>query len=220
MTDYLREYKVYCLTCKNYDLERKIDAKTRCFRCTYHGRPMAMDEKCPHYSKDIVRSNSFIDSQVRWMNRHGYDPRRDKDTFCYITTMCCDILGLSDNHKYLESLRKLRSYLITFDFGKKILLDYDVYGVLVSKKIYEDYCKDNNKTLEMINNIIVPSFLEPLCDLIENNDLDNAVYLYIKMTFALLNKYKIKYLPINESNIDINNLGHGYSRERKYFVGK
>ena len=181
---------------------------------------MAMDEKCPHYSKDIVRSNSFIDSQVRWMNRHGYDPRRDKDTFCYITTMCCDILGLSDNHKYLESLRKLRSYLITFDFGKKILLDYDVYGVLVSKKIYEDYCKDNNKTLEMINNIIVPSFLEPLCDLIENNDLDNAVYLYIKMTFALLNKYKIKYLPINESNIDINNLGHGYSRERKYFVGK
>ncbi len=198
----------------------KSDATTRGFRCTYHGRPMAMDEKCPHYSKDIVRSNSFIDSQVRWMNRHGYDPRRDKDTFCYITTMCCDILGLSDNHKYLESLRKLRSYLITFDFGKKILLDYDVYGVLVSKKIYEDYCKDNNKTLEMINNIIVPSFLEPLCDLIENNDLDNAVYLYIKMTFALLNKYKIKYLPINESNIDINNLGHGYSRERKYFVAK
>lgn len=220
MTDYLREYKGYCLTCKNYDLERKSDATTRGFRCTYHGRPMAMDEKCPHYSKDIVRSNSFIDSQVRWMNRHGYDPRRDKDTFCYITTMCCDILGISDNHKYLESLRKLRSYLITFDFGKKILLDYDVYGVLVSKKIYEDYCKDNNKTLEMINNIIVPSFLEPLCDLIENNDLDNAVYLYIKMTFALLNKYKIKYLPINESNIDINNLGHGYSRERKYFVGK
>jgi len=201
-------------------LERKSDATTRGFRCTYHGRPMAMDEKCPHYSKDIVRSNSFIDSQVRWMNRHGYDPRRDKDTFCYITTMCCDILGLSDNHKYLESLRKLRSYLITFDFGKKILLDYDVYGVLVSKKIYEDYCKDNNKTLEMINNIIVPSFLEPLCDLIDNNDLDNAVYLYIKMTFALLNKYKIKYLPINESNIDVNNLGHGYSRERKYFIGK
>jgi len=141
MTDYLREYKGYCLTCKNYDLERKSDATTRGFRCTYHGRPMAMDEKCPHYSKDIVRSNSFIDSQVRWMNRHGYDPRRDKDTFCYITTMCCDILGLSDNHKYLESLRKLRSYLITFDFGKKILLDYDVYGVLVSKKIYEDYCQ-------------------------------------------------------------------------------
>ena len=53
-----------------------------------------------------------------------------------------------------------------------------------------------------------------------NNDLDNAVYLYIKMTFALLKKYKIKYLPINESNIDVNNLGHGYSRERKYFVGK
>ena len=60
MTDYLREYKGYCLTCKNYDLERKSDATTRGFRCTYHGRPMAMDEKCPHYSKDIVRSNSFI----------------------------------------------------------------------------------------------------------------------------------------------------------------
>lgn len=40
------------------------------------------------------------------------------------------------------------------------------------------------------------------------------------MTFALLKKYKIKYLPINESNIDVNNLGHGYSRERKYFVAK
>lgn len=40
----------------------KSDATTRGFRCTYHGRPMAMDEKCPHYSKDIVRSNSFIDS--------------------------------------------------------------------------------------------------------------------------------------------------------------
>ena len=24
MTDYLREYKGYCLTCKNYDLERKV----------------------------------------------------------------------------------------------------------------------------------------------------------------------------------------------------
>lgn len=99
-------------------------------------------------------------------------------------------------------------------------MDYDVYGVLVSKKIYEDYCKDNNKTLEMINNIIVPSFLEPLCVLIDNNDLEGAVNLYIKMTFALLKKYKIKYLPLNESNIDVNNLGHGYSRERKYFVGK
>lgn len=216
MKDYLNEYKGYCLTCKNYDLASKSDATTRGFRCTRHGRPMAMDEKCSSYSKDTVRSNSYIDTQVRWMAKHGYDPRRDKDTFCYITTICCDILGLEDNHKYLESLRTIRNYLLSIDVGKKILLDYDVYGVLIAQKIYDDYVVNHEKVIDMINNTLIPLYFEPLTSLIQNAQIPKAVNLYVKMTFMLMKKYKIKYLPINEKNIDVNNLGHGYNRIKKY----
>ena len=220
MKDYASEYKGYCLTCKNYDLSSKNDATTRGFRCTYHGRPMAMDEKCPRYSRDIAKSNSYISSAVSWMNNHGYDPRRDKDTFCYITTICCDILGYSDSHIYLESLRALRDYLLNSDFGKKILFDYDVYGVKVAQKVYESYTFDKENTLSMINEIIVPNYFEPLCALIQSGQFEQATNLYVKMTFVLMRRYHINYylIPIKGSQIESKDLGHGYDYGRKLAV--
>lgn len=221
MRDYQKEFKGNCLTCQRYDIYTPKDATTRGYRCTYHCRPMAMDEKCPKYAKDITRSNERIDDAVKWLSKHGYEPRKDNATFCYITTMLCDILGYPDNHIYLESLRTLRNdFLINKDFGKKILLDYDVYGSLISKKLYEEYTKNKDKVVSMLNGIIIPDFLNPLVELIERKDYENAMFLYIKMTFLLMKRYKIHYYPlaIKPEEIDTNNLGHGYSLTRKINV--
>lgn len=206
MIDYTREYKNKCLTCSNYDISSQKDATTRGYRCVRHHRPMAMDESCSSYSRNYARGNQMIESAIKWMGKHGYDPRRDNASLCYITTIVCDILGKDDDHYYLTSLRKLRNnYLMTFELGQKVLFDYDTYGALVSNYI----AKDEN-AFDYIKEVIEPNYLIPICNYIDNEDYKLATNLYLKMTFHLLDRYHLVYSPINEkpNEKQLENLGH------------
>ena len=91
---------------------------------------------------------------------------------------------------------------------------------LISIKLYEEYTKNKDKVVSMLNGIIIPDFLNQLVELIERKDYENAMFLYIKMTFLLMKRYKIHYYPlaIKPEEIDTNNLGHGYSLTRKINV--
>lgn len=214
--DYKKEFKGHCLTCKNYDIYTKSDATVRGFRCVHHHRPMAMDEKCSSYGNDITRSNQTIEDAVKWIGKRGYDPRPDKGS-CYITSICCRVLGLPDDCEYLTNLRRLRDeYMVNFDEGLTHLYKYDIFGRQISEIIESEFenPKTKIKTERMVKEILEPQYLVILNELIKCGNFACAMEAYLQMTDLLMQRYSIYEMPleVDVSTLDKQEVGHGRIR--------
>lgn len=117
---------------------------------------------------------------------------------CYLTTVMCNTLGFEDNCEVLETLRTFRdNYMMKNEEYLPLLEDYEVIGPMISNKIEQD---ENKK---WVANIMYNNFITPAIELINEQQNDTAINLYVNMTYYLMDFYNIdkKVLPSNQKNV-------------------
>lgn len=135
---------------------------------------------CQYYKQYFWRTGSCKDH---------YRNRENPSTGCYITTVVCDILGLSDNCGVLNNLRVFRDNVMQKDDSyKEMLYEYDIVGPIIAEKLSEDFNKTGNA--DFINSIF-NFYILPSSSLISKKKYDEAVERYKEMIEDLREYYKI-----------------------------
>lgn len=146
--------------------------------------------------------------------------KAEDDNFngCYITTLICSILGYTDHCYVLTEMRSFRNNIMQkeakyFD----ILLEYDVIGPIIAKRIYEEYCKMGNK--DMWTRFYQLYLLET-ADLISLEKYEEAVCKYKQMMSTLKTYFGIHDVDLTtyQENYDMSKGGHGRLKIRKLVV--
>ncbi len=105
---------------------------------------------------------------------------------CYLTTAMCDILGYEDDCSALKTLRFLRdSYMKKEVDCYDLLKEYNQFGPDICESLYQD------KNRKIVVLTMLKHYIEPAIKMINNNQYDNAIDIYIEMTNTLINKYDI-----------------------------
>lgn len=139
--------------------------------------------------------------------KNHYKNRETYSSGCYITTVVCSVLGMSDKSGVLETLREFRDNVMQKDEAyKETLYEYDIVGPVIASKINEDYKKNNN--IELVNNIF-NFYIAPTASLIKEQKYDEAVERYKEMTEDLREYYQIPKPEKIEENYDMTSGGHG-----------
>lgn len=188
----------YCGNCTYLDL-----STGNCYGKYYCNkkwdRHLATDSACPSYTKAYSRNNSTIKNAVDFSNSHT-------NSNCYITTILCDLLGLSDNNYYIETLRHFRNnYLQNNDKYKSLLVEYDIIGPMIANNLKID------KQSRMISAKVFYNYISPIVSLINDKMYEDAIIRYIMMVEKLKNLYGINRIvtcyEIDECDIKLS--GHG-----------
>ena len=145
-----------------------------------------------------------------WDHVKCVDYKEDKDSksssFCYLTTIVCNILGFADDVSYLQMLRHLRNDILQKDEQyKEVLATYDIVGPIIAKNLSEEEHK-NQIALNLLN-----LGIKPVCELLELKKDKEAIQLYKDMTNILIQGYGIT-KEIDQDyidNMDVENSGHG-----------
>lgn len=130
------------------------------------------------------------------------ESRKSVSGGCYLTTICCHILGMDDNNKYLKTLRDFRN---DFMLSKKnlyiLLIEYDVIGPRIANAIMEDPNKEDvaNKIFE--NQII------PIVSDIEDMQYNTAIKKYENMTRILKDYYHVDDTITKKIDVNVKTLG-------------
>lgn len=188
-------YEKQCGSCRHMDTnERKSLAFE--YYCEKRRAYYPLTESCQFYEADKGRNVDEI-----------YE--KDNPQGCYITTILCNILNTSDNHKYLEVLRRFRDLVLQKEFRySEILMEYDVVGPIIAENIQND-ANAHNLAVYFTNN-----YLLPIVSMIENKEFEQAIAKYIEMVNLLKNTYGVK----QDNKIidyDYSNGGHGYVFTKK-----
>lgn len=193
----------YCIDCNKLDLRDTYCGKVRCnYRTEYIIPKTSSDYNCYGYCYSYSRSSSQKKDTESYISNYN--------TGCYITTILCNILGMKDNNYYLETLRKFRNYYMQINPNHlPLLVEYDIVGPIISKKILEDPSK------EQLANKLFEQIIKKCVTLIENKQYDNAIKVYITMTEELKQAYNLNNIIISQNDIDISDplqSGHGKRR--------
>lgn len=187
-----------CSECTFLNLDKEDNGKFRCDRdYSYHyANASACGNECWAYSRDESLAKDAINRSLSYQNSSG----------CYLTTITCEILGLDDNNEYLQTLRRFRKEKLQKDNKyKEILVQYDIVGPIIAKKLKEDKYSDNI-AINLLN-----LGISKTCDFIkQGNDLE-AIRVYTTMTKLLIDGYHIDVTPTAEqiNNANLKASGHG-----------
>ena len=172
-----------------------------------YDRHLATDTACSSYTKAYSRSSSALKNAVDFSNSKT-------SSNCYITTLLCGLLCLSDYNYYINILRSFRNnYLRYNEKYNHLLVEYDVVGPKICKNLIVD---KNNR---LIAARLFYNYINPIVSLIEDKMFVDAIVRYTMMVDKLKNLYGIDRvvtdLEIAESNIELS--GHGkYVKKYKY----
>lgn len=173
-------------------------------------------EDCTHFL--LSPEHQGYSSNDYWCDRKGeyknknhsacddFCERGIANSFCYITTMVCDILHLEDDNQYLQSFRKLRNeFMQKNESCRELLVDYDIIGPVIAS------CLSSDENREMISKNLFNMVIIPVSKLVDNGENIKAIKLYSKMTNILREGYGIKTIISEEvyNNADITKSGHG-----------
>jgi len=183
-------YMGECEDCGKYYCERKCD------------RLYATTPKCSSFCEAYSRSNYARENMIS-------TSKSAQASGCYITTMLCQKLNLSDNNYYLEKLRKFRNDMKKNINDLPLLLTYDQIGPQIAEAIRNDECG------EKISAAMFSHYIIPAVTAIENNKPQTAKDIYIIMTYKLADYYGINANIVTQENVNQENLGHGRIRIRK-----
>ncbi len=186
-----------------------------CVKCTYldlktgdyygkfycdkkYERHYPLDNACGSFTKAYSRSNGEI--------RNAIDFYNSKTSSCYITTMLCNILKLSDSNYYLNTLRNFRNNYLIKDYKyKNILIEYDIIGPVIANMLIDD-SKKSFVAARMFYN-----YIQPIVSLIKDHMYVDAINSYKMMINILKKRYDINLIPTIDQieNGDIEKSGHG-----------
>lgn len=164
-----------------------------------YDRHLATDTACSSYTKAYSRSSSALKNAVDFSNSKT-------SSNCYITTLLCGLLSLSDYNYYINILRSFRNnYLRYNEKYNHLLVEYDVVGPKICKNLIVD---KNNR---LIAAKLFYNYINPIVSLIEDKMHVDAIVRYTMMVEKLKNLYGINRVVTNDeiSECDINLSGHG-----------
>lgn len=188
-----------CAKCTYLDINYGGDCYGKYYCNKKYERHLATDTACSSYTKAYSRSSSTISNSIDFSNNKT-------SSNCYITTLLCGILKLSDSNYYINSLRNFRdNYLIKNNEYSKLLVEYDIVGPMICSKLLED------KQNRIISARIFYNYISPIVSLIEDKMYNDAIIRYIMMVDKLRNLYGIDRIitskEITECNTEL--AGHG-----------
>lgn len=176
-----------CYYCKLTDEKQYIPQEyvdNLCYNDLYQSR-------CP-----VFKKNKETGSLVKDF------PEIPSDTFstsfCFITTVTCEILGKPDDDPTMNGLRGFRDNILQKDEKyHDILKMYDTIGPIIRGEIKKDVDKD--KKAESIF-----AKLERIVDIVNNGEYDRATRRYIMMTLRLVCEYGLQetYRTKRDNNFD------------------
>lgn len=136
---------------------------------------------------------------------------RNYSSGCYITTIVCDILGKEDDCEVLENMRKLRSeYLQKDERFSSILMEYDYVGPEIAGLINKEFSETQDKEVWQK---VYDNYLVRTCELVKENNFEEATNKYIQMVNSLKDYLGIKQKDITVPNYDYTTGGHGYIKK-------
>ena len=192
----------YCAAC-TYLGEREDCGKYYCDRKgEYH---YATDPRCYSFCEAYGRSTSARENMYNNSKSHS-------SSGCYITTIMCNILGMTNDNYYLQTLRNFRDNVLKKDAKNfPLLIQYDKVGPIIASCLEKD---ENNK---VIAESLFTNYIERTVSAIEEDKINTAINIYIAMTMSLAERYQIEkealIVNINEP-IDIELLGHARTRKK------
>lgn len=171
----------------------------------FHEKVFASKLECSSYCTAYSRNKSVAKSYIDYSNSH------QSSSGCFITTIVCEILNLSDNNYYLNVLRYFRNNYLQKNVNTiPILEEYDFIGPIITQNIRKDIDKTNLSKNIFLNYII------PITDKIVENDYITAIKEYTLMTKKLINRYNLNTLELTipsfnkyDYNKDYSAYGHG-----------
>lgn len=201
-------YEDYCAACTYLGESADYDGKYYCDR--KGERVLACDPRCYRYVEAYSRSNSGRENL--------YDNSRShQSSGCYLTTAMCNILGYQDDNYYLNTLRTFRDKTLKKNHKYiHLLLMYDAFGPLIATNLKNDpYNKD-------IATSLFNGYITKAVTAVENEKIEEAVNIYIAMTYTLSERYNINMhtLFIDEESLKLKTintqpLGKGRIRTKK-----
>jgi hypothetical protein len=99
-----------------------------------------------------------------------------KQSFCFITTAVCEVLGKADDCEELQTLRRYRNgWLSSHAWGKSLIDNYSIVGPLIVQSIErrsdkEEYCKR-----------LYSDYIAPSVQYVQNELPFNALEVYLEL---------------------------------------
>lgn len=191
-----------CSECTYLNLDKEYCSNDGRFWCDTKLEWHYADEaECWRYCKAYGRSDSVVKSYLEYSKKC-----QSNSSGCYLTTIACEILGMSDNNIYLYTLRKFRKEKLQKDDKyKEILVEYDIVGPIIANKLKKEINKDM-----IAKNLLRMGIAKTVYHIMNDEDLE-AIKTYTTMTKLLIEAYNIKIKPTEEQikNSNINLSGHG-----------
>ena len=187
--------------------------------CSYYqfnGGIFSGDYWCNKINQRVAEAEYY-----KYCRDYNYDEcpiyRKEESSGCFITTVCCQILGLNDQDKLLDDFRNFRDNVLQKNEKYyDTLKEYDVIGPIIANKILQD--KDQK---EMASGLY-QNALKNIHHSIMQKDYDKAVEKYYIMTLMLIQYYHLKhsYNQIKKENYHYEDFvptlaGHGRKRTKK-----
>lgn len=125
---------------------------------------------------------------------------------CYITTICCQMLGYPDNCEVLTLMRSLREdYLKTTSEGIRILQEYDQIGPMISANLAQE---NISVAIELLRTFLIPS-----AKATKEKQYKRATATYLNMFAELKERYGLMDIAVDYSlDTPMEILGKGRKR--------
>ncbi len=195
-----------CAECTYLDLNYGNDSSGAFWCDKKCERHLATDPECGNFCRAYNRNSNTISNAIDCSNSHNSEG-------CYLTTMLCNVLKMTDNNIYLQTMRKFRQNILQKDEKyKSILVEYDIIGPKIAEALSNDPLK------EKIARIYFDNFIVPITEFIKTNQTERAINKYYQMTnnlksFYGITDYNITLEKIN--NADIEKSGRGKYIQKK-----
>ena len=186
-------YESYCAAC-TYMNENQNYGK---YYCTRKGEwRKASDPKCYSFCEAYSRSNGGRENMYYYSSRY------------YITTAVLGVMRALDNNYQIKVIGDFIENTLRQDMQYfPLLVAYEIVGPQIANALKED--KDKIRVAASM----YYTYIKPTVEAIENNETENAVNIYKKMTLELAKRYNINTNITLPNPMDLNLGKNNFSRK-------
>lgn len=167
----------YCCDCYYMAETMTKDGKFKCENCrSSYDYVYPMDQKCYQFGE--IFNSRRCESDKERLIRESKAARR------YIVTIVSSLLGLAPDNKHASAFNYVREVILpSTEEGLEFLEDYDTNGIKVAKCLLDDYNRQS------VAEWILYHFLTPFTKCVEENNIDEALFIYNNMYYDLKVRY-------------------------------
>ena len=197
------DYYHKCATCERYGLNNVSKMKPGLgFFCHAKQDYFSLEDSCDAMFYGYIENTKVTDEDIEAAQK----ALKPKETFCFITTIVCEILNFSDNSPILKTMRAFRDgYLSKHEEYIPLLVQYDCVGPVIAEGLRAD------RNCRNVAKMLVRKYLNKCVTLVNIGKYDDAASVYYNMVEYLASRYDV-YIAIDtdfETHNPYGSLGHG-----------